>query len=337
MFVLHIYGAGSRLIFLGFVSSICSMPSDHLREIRISSSSLSIGNEHIPVHKLVDEGNYSHEPWFRMFSHFASFPNLVTLQLHGGLVVCPEFFRAIIDYPGTPFSSLVEFELQFRPQTADGRWYFQKDEDAIERSRRNSEWNEFWREQDMEARQRVRELRRNPPSEDSDHNQRIYEDGPFRTGVVPYDTFRSRPDPDTFSLFLLNAAAAVERFQSLKKFIIKLGSSLEGPTELSDWPVVSRVFELWYLRAGMPRSPRRDPLDFSLSNPYVPGDAAYVSQDRLYWRVNNAEVWEDVQAAWTAVAGLDAKIVYMDEDRWMKYSWRNDIPVGYMYGYEGEL
>ena len=337
MFVFHISGAGSRLIFPGFVSSICSLPSDHLREIRISSSSLFIGNEHIPVHKLVDEGNYSHEPWFRMVSHFASFSNLMTLQLHGGLVVCPEFFRAIIDYPGTPFSSLVEFELQFGPQTADGRWYFLKDEDAIERTRRNSEWDEFWREQAMADRHRVRKLRRNPPSEDSDHNQRIYEDGPFRTSVMPYDTFRSRPNPDTFSMFLLDAAAAVERFPSLKKFILKLGHSCAGPTQLRDSPVVSRVFELWYLRAGMPRSPRRDPLDFSFSNPYVPGDAAYVNQDRLYWRINNAEIWEEIQAAWTAIAGPDAKIVYMDEDRWMKNSWTNDIPVGYMHGYEGEL
>jgi hypothetical protein len=251
LFVFHITGAGPRLIFPGFVSSICSIPGDHLREIRISSSSLSIGNEHIPVHKLVDESNYSHEPWFRMVSHFASFSNLVILQLYGGLVVCPEFFRAIIDYPGTPFSSLVEFELQFGPQTADGRWYFQKDEDAIQRSRRDSEWDEFWREQAMADRQRVRELHRNPPSEDSDHNQRVYEDGPFRTSVVPCDKFRSRPNPDTFSMFLLDAAAAVERFPSLKKFILKLGHSCAGPTQLRDSPVVLRVFELWYLRAGV--------------------------------------------------------------------------------------
>jgi hypothetical protein len=69
-----------------------------------------------------------------MFKHLASFPNLAVLQLLGGLVICPEFFRAVLDQAGTPYPSLVEFELQFAPETADGRWYFQRDNEAIERS-----------------------------------------------------------------------------------------------------------------------------------------------------------------------------------------------------------
>jgi hypothetical protein len=133
----------------GFAASICSLAGDHLREIRLDIEHEQMLNEDSQVHSFVENKHWNQESWFRMFNHLASFPNLVVLELLGGLAICPEFFRGIVEHPGTPFPSLVELQLEFAPETADGRWFHQRDEEALERSRRNPEHEEFWRLRDQ--------------------------------------------------------------------------------------------------------------------------------------------------------------------------------------------
>lgn len=77
--------------------------------------------------------------------------------------------------------------------------------------------------------------------------------------------------------------------------------------------------------------------DLNLNNPHVPGDDAYIDRSRLYWRTGSKRIWEGVQAEWTTLAGVGAKVVFMDEDRWVKNSWNNEVPPGYALGYEGEV
>jgi hypothetical protein len=85
----------------------------------------------LPVDKFVDSANWNQESWFRLFNHAASFPNLSVLHLHGGLVICSQFFRGIIDYTGTPFPALVGLEVQFTAETADGGWFYTRDDEGI--------------------------------------------------------------------------------------------------------------------------------------------------------------------------------------------------------------
>lgn len=86
----------------------------------------------------------------------------------------------------------------------------------------------------------------------------MYGDGPFRTDVVDHDRFRSLPAEATFLTFLVDASRAVKRISTLRKFIMKLGDWRTDSSCLNLSPFVSRVFELWYLKPGMYRSPPAD-------------------------------------------------------------------------------
>jgi hypothetical protein len=141
-------------------------------------------NENSPVHRFVNDSHQ--ESCARMLKHVASFPNLAVLRLRSGLAICPEFFQSVINYSGTPCPSLVEFELHFAPETADGRWFYQRDDIAIERSRYDPEFEEFW--DDKTENEETAQRRASFSSLDSDENVRVFENEPFRTDVV-YDCF----------------------------------------------------------------------------------------------------------------------------------------------------
>ncbi|KAF1830452.1 hypothetical protein BDW02DRAFT_633609 [Decorospora gaudefroyi] len=303
-----------------FLASACSLAGDHLREIRIHVPRNAMRNERLPVHKFIENNRWKEESWSRMFNHFASLPNLAALHLLGGLVICPEFFRGISDHSGTPYPSLREFELQFSAETADGRWFYEGDNDAVKKSRSDPEWKEYWEQVEEEE----DENEDDTGSLDSNLYVRAFEDEPFRTDVVDDDRFRSRPDAATFLPFLMDAAKAVSRLDNLQKLILKLGNRFSRPQDVRDFPIVSRVFELWYLKAGTLRSPKG-------AYPSLPGDAAYLDRNRIYWRVDRWQPWDEMQTEWSAIAGQDAKVVFLAEDRWTYFS---DDSI---WTYEGEF
>lgn len=63
------YIRAQLLMIIAFVSSITAMSGSSLREIRMSTVDLPLGNEHVPVHKIVDERDYLLEPWSRLLAH----------------------------------------------------------------------------------------------------------------------------------------------------------------------------------------------------------------------------------------------------------------------------
>ncbi|KAF1851750.1 uncharacterized protein K460DRAFT_40560 [Cucurbitaria berberidis CBS 394.84] len=330
MYVIRALSLILVLMTLGLLESIRNLPGNHLREIRLNIQSSSMRNENLPAHKLVDNGKWSQESWFCMLNHLASLPNLVVLELLGGLVICPEFFRGIVDYPGTPFPSLVEFELQFAPETADGKWFYERDDDALERSRNDPKYDEFWEEEDENEEDVEGDAWSIYSNEEynSDEYVSVFEDGPFCRKLISRNRFRSLPSTITFLPFLMDSSKAASRIPTLQKFILKLGEDSTRRGDLNYFPVVSRVFELWYLKAGMHRTPLNTPMP----NPYVPRDAAYLNQNRIYWRIDGTKPWDDVQAAWGAIAGPDAKIVFLEEDQWTKH-----VNNSYVYIYKGEF
>jgi hypothetical protein len=321
---------------LGFISSLFKASLDHLCAIDLYSGGPLMGNENLPVHRLVNIGQCDREPWSRLLVHLSSLRNLTILQLRGHLVICPEFFKAIIDAPGIPFPALVGFELQFAVETADGRWFYERDDGPIERARQDPEWDEYWAELAEEEADRRNRLRYSTPSEDSDHYERVYGDEPFRIDLVESDVFRTLPSKSTFLPFLLDAAEAVRSMPRLKKFILQLGD-----TSHMNHPFMSRMFELWYLKAGMPRSSgRRHPMTNNFVDPYVPGDAAHVGNHRIYWRTGGAHIWYEAQAAWSDTAGSDVKVIFIEESRWCTSRdliWKKNFPTKYDQAYQGEL
>ncbi|KAI8935006.1 hypothetical protein NX059_008672 [Plenodomus lindquistii] len=261
------------------------------------------------VHKFVDIGQWHQETWFCMFNRLAQFPGLAVLRLRGGIVICPEFFRGIINTTSHPFPSLVELEVHFAHETADGRWFYERDDEALESSRADPQWKEWWEEEDESSDEDA-----GRSSLDSERDVRVFEDGPYRTGLVRQERYRSRPSATTFLPFLMDASKAVQRLPKLQKFILKLGNHNASYKWLDYFPIVSRVFELWFLKMGMRRAPLKDA---DVLDPNVHADANYVSQNRLYWRVDRWIPWDEVQAAWLAVVGPDAKIVWLEEKHWV--------------------
>jgi hypothetical protein len=305
------------------------MAGDHLRELVLDIDHHRMENESSPVHKFVN--NSHQESCARMLKHLASLPSLTVFRLRGGLVICPEFFQSIANYSSTPYPSLVEFELHFAPETADGRWFYQRDDDVIERSRRDPEYEEFWDEkaeyEDMEER------RASFSSLDSYQHVRVFEKGPFRTGVVFHDCFRSMPDKTVFLPFLIEASKAASRIPKLRSFLLRMGNMWHEAHGLS-YPddLISRMFELCFLKAGTPRTPRMLSTSPHDHERRIPGDVVHLHQNRLYWRTDGWTPWDEVQAAWAATTGPDAKTVFLEEKNWVEQNCNPRV-----YVYEGEL
>lgn len=212
-----------------------------------------MGNENLPVHCLVCLGQYNQEPWGRLLVRCSSLRNLTILLLRGHLVICLEFFKGVIGSSGIPFPHLIEFELNFAVKTADGQWFNEGDNGPIEQSRQESEWDEYWVEVAEEEADRRYRLQYSTPSEseDSDHHERVYGEEPSRIDLVESDVFRTLPSKAIFLPFLSEAAEALRCMPLLKKFILHLGY----PQHMNH-PFMSRIFEPWFLKAGMPRSSR---------------------------------------------------------------------------------
>lgn len=331
------------------VKAMRKLDGDHLRELRIDVAHTMMPNEHAPVHNFIEGSYWTCESWFRMFRHFASFPNLATLQLLGGLAVCPEFFRCVIDHPGTPFPALIEFVMQFTPETADGTWFYKRD-DGLPEPGYDISCHET-SQQDMdehachergydrtdgdcsddiashEGHERPGDDGESDDEDggesdswyDSDDYCQIFGDGPLRTRLMRHDRFRSLPSRNTFLPFLLDASRASMRLSKIRKLILQLGHDQSSHLlKAYPDPYINRVFELWYLKAGTARSPSIARYWFD-TFPKVAKEGPYLNQNRLYWRVDDWKPWEEVQAAWNRLAGPDAKIVFFEEDKWTRY------------------
>lgn len=341
----------------GLSQSICSLAGCHLKHVRLFVWHQDIENETLPVHNFIDHGQWSQEAWAVMFLAMASFPNLEILQLHGCFVICPEFFRTITEHPDVPFPALNQFELQFSPETADGRWFFERDNEALKHYRRAQEPDDD-DEEEVEEEEEEEESSDDEDGEDGEDEESedenevgegedgqyesastydstdespIFGDHARRIGVAKKHRFRSLPAESTFLPFLINAAEAIPRLPNLQRLIIKLGHYFSTETDLDYFPAISRVFELSYLKAGMPQW---GTVQLQGLGPYLPGDRDYVFQNRLYWRVDRWKPWDDVQSAWEKVVGHDAKIAFLKESEWKLRRLDSGVQ---MYVYEAEI
>ena len=170
---------------------------------------------------MIGEGELDREQWFRMFNSLPHFKDLTILRLRGGLVICPTFFQGVVVRPETPFPSLVELEIEFAGESADGQWFFEDDGHAIENSRNNRSHERFWdrvERQHMEDECEWYDGGREPDK----RMVEIYGDAPLRVDVECQDYWRLRSSPDKriFLPFLIDASKVVSRIPSLRKFFL---------------------------------------------------------------------------------------------------------------------
>lgn len=296
------------------MKAISIIPSNHIIDMRLKIGHENMLNESVRVQELVKASQWREDAWCYLASRLGYFESLTTLHLRGGLVLCPSLFQTFIAcYSG--FTRLEDLVVEFAPETADGRWFYKRDDEAFRQSREDPEYEEYWQEMEEEA--------EDYDDGDDEHGINpvdgfpVFEDGPLMIRVDRKDRFRSLPEETTLLPFLLKAARAVKSIPTLRKFILGLKDKSWPSATALNYPFLSRVLELWYLKAGTPRSPK-DGSDSIAAFPIVYCDAKYLNQNRIYWRTAGWTPWEEVYNAWQKVAGPNAKIVFLDEDMWTR-------------------
>jgi hypothetical protein len=141
------------------------------------------------------------------------------------------------------------------------------------------------------------------------------------------------PDETTFLPFLVEGSKAASRISKLRSSLLRHGNMWHEAYGLS-YPseVVSRMFVLCFLKAGMPQIPAMLKAMAHNHDRRISGDTAHLHQNRLYWRTDGWKPWDEARTAWTATAGPDAKMVFLEEKNWSK---RDGYPP--VYDYEGEF
>jgi hypothetical protein len=265
--------------------------------IRIYHDAMKNEDEH--PHKFINQNSCYTDTWYSVLKTFSESPVLEVLCLTGGIVTSPGVFRSITDSEGDMFTALKELVFEFSPETADGRWFFERDEDVFARARADPKHAEFWKSRE---RKRINEWL------NAQDDALVFEEGPVSTDLVPRDHFRTLPNPDTFRALLIGAAEAKARLPQLEIFTLRLHDWATHTLQKDDldYPFLVRVFELLYVQSGMPNFVR--PVDHDC----LP--AIYQPRKRsVTWRVGTWRPWDDVQAAWCGVTGFDTDVIFVEE------------------------
>jgi hypothetical protein len=260
---------------------------------------------------LFPESGPQHDAYSRALRHLSTF-TLKNIHLLGPLVIGVEFFANMPAFP-----ALVDFQLDFAAETADGRWFFIRDAELRKRIV----------EEDGEETDEGADEEADADSSSETSSIADSDDGPSSEESTPEERinlYRTFPNPSTLHPFLVSAAHFVATSPRLRKFILNQRESSVSDRTRMLWnhEYMSRRFEIWFLRAGMPRTEQ--------GWPQIPADAKYIACDRLYWRAGGS--WrpdEEVDRAWREV-GDGTKVFFLKEEGW-------DPRGGYFPVYLGDL
>lgn len=231
----------------------------------------------------------------------------------GPLVICPEFFSRLPSFP-----AITDFQLDFATETADGQWFFIKDEELEKRVEEEDDDEDEDDEEDSESES---DSESNPWVKFTDPDD---EEGPLEhrdEGNPP--RFRTLPNPETINTLLSGAARFVQTTPKLQRFILR-NKTAPGIFERSTammYEYMSRNLQIWYMKPGVPRS------EGVIVN--IKAEHKYLGYPRLYWRVGDWRPDDDVAKAWNEATEPDTKVFFLKEDNFDPWaSW----PV-----YEGDL
>lgn len=259
--------------------------------------------------------NESEDVSLQIPRHLATLPQLRILNLRGPLVIRTSFFRDIPAFP-----ALAEFHVDFSASTADGKWFFERDE-ALVASYMDSDDEESWHEYTEWESRPIVEL---VISED--------EDGPLTQRDDRICLFRTMPNETAVTDLLTGIAHFLESATCLRQFILRRRFSMEENSHHKGWDPweLGRLqpnFEFWYLRSGVRRGGYVD----EWQKCRIPADEPFVTRDRIYWSVG--ERWRPnstIVDALRKVVGPDVKSCFMKEQLWNKTGGR-----GWLY--EGDV
>ncbi|KAF1948267.1 hypothetical protein CC80DRAFT_541080 [Byssothecium circinans] len=259
-----------------------------------------------------------------ILTHLSTLPRLTTLHLRGPLIITPVFFSSL---PSTAFPTLIHFHLDFAPETADGHWFFERDDEWIEELRdkddessseksyhenqSSTSGDDYDDDEDEEDMDEDDDEEPKPLPRPGKHPN--YE-GPVSQSRSRINHFRTLPSSATLSPLLIAAAEIVKNASRLRKFIMRVRDTLTPEAEdntLYTYPALKRTFEIMLLRPSEVHS------GFNLNLAF--DEERYITQHRMWWRVGNR--WrpgKDVLEAWREAIGDGGIVGFLDEERFEK-------------------
>lgn len=147
----------------------------------------------------------------------------------------------------------------------------------------------------------------------------VYEATPVRTGKVSrYQKFRSLPNSETLSPLLISAARVCGRMPRIRQFSLKVktcGGMYEDHD--LDYDFVKRIFEVWFVSAGMTLEVPR--LPFVVWNPVIDHDIDIIHYNRVYFRTGKYRPDDSIIKSWRDVIGSEGKVNFLDESYCNRY------------------
>jgi hypothetical protein len=262
--------------------------------LTLLGSHFSPGDEDWDTGSLFPKSGSYHDIYVRIHQHLSISPNLKILRLVNNHVIGADLFANMPRFP-----SLVEFQLTFSAETADGRWFFVND-GRYYNPEREQELEYVTLPEEATGEWVVRPI---VTFEDSDD-----EDGPLEERDDKFNLYRTLPNPEIMPGFLSDAAGFVQTSPMLRMFL--LGTRYRKHFWNED--DMKRLFEVWFLRSGTTRC---NSSRFNWAR--IPAEEAILDWNRLYWRVGDR--WrpdEAVLQSWRNATGPNTKVLFLDENRW---------------------
>lgn len=259
------------------------------------------------------------DPYIRILHHLTTLPSLTVLRLTGPLVISPNIFSNLPAFP-----SLLDFQLDFATETADGDWFFLRDEEFYQEIAEQSSGSEEIHSNSYYNRDSDNDSIYSTDSTDSSPRVRKAHDpeGPWFQDIHTSNPILTVPSPTVIPPLFLSAARFILSSPTLRTFLLrhKNGPGEEYPVYWP-WTDMDRHLEVWFVRRGRPRGHFGFP--DRIGRVKVEADRRFVGANRVYWRTRgaNTKMWRpegEVMEAWREVCGNGGSMFWLDEEKFEK-------------------
>ncbi|KAF2727768.1 hypothetical protein EJ04DRAFT_581803 [Polyplosphaeria fusca] len=285
-------------------TSLLNLPFTHLKHFNLGIYSNRVKDESLNPPSLIHDRNDNTDgdmSSITLLSHLSTLPHLTNLYLDGPLLITPGIFSSL-----TPnaFPALKYFHLDFAPETADGRWFFERDHGFVEE---DADMDSVWETPDEEYYDYEMELDMKKEPKPLHHSSKDPDyEGPVSQSRCHMNHYRILPTNATVAPLLLAAAETAKNACSLRKFVMRACDGLSYDYTEFVKPSMKRPFLIMLLRPDEICSDMRIKLGFD--------EEHYRQQNRMWWRVGDR--WRpegDVIKAWKAAVGYGGTVGFLME------------------------
>ncbi|KAH7109477.1 hypothetical protein B0J11DRAFT_573740 [Dendryphion nanum] len=284
----------------GFSDGITKIRGQSLEEINIIVSHDIQKNDCVQAHDLVLDA----DPFRKSFWHISQFKQLSRLRITGPMVITSDLFT-LPTYleEGIVFPALKHFVLHISPETADGKWFFLKNEEKERDALNDPRWKEYFHELELEDSESSSSDYID--TEELDGSMLVFGESATRLRRVNPCRCKSELNPETATPFLGNAAKLLGSLPGIQTYIIRITGD---HNERKKWKpmkqpwIRGRDFEVQYLRRG--NSWDSDGMHYDQPSALKED----LTVDRLYWRFAESMPQDDVQQYWYQAVGRDCQI-----------------------------